>query len=330
MNNSNPLAKLNDAVLLLAEFKTIQEVQEFINYAEAARVYATQMKLGLEAMNTATEIKLRAERKAGEMLKETIPHEGGRPRENCTSPSTVFEIPTLKEMGIDRNKSRILQTIASIPEEVFEKHIAETKENKEELTTVGILRLAHKQKVEEKIAELEDLMTKEVKAVQGVYDVIIIDPPWPMEKIERDVALNQVALDYPTMTKEEIVNLSIPTADNCHIWLWTTHKYLPFAFELLEAWEMKYVCTFVWHKPGGFQPFDLPQYNCEFALYARKGSPIFKDIKDFSVCFEAHRRRHSEKPEYFYNMVRRVTAGRRLDMFSRRKIEGFDSWGLEA
>ena len=182
----------------------------------------------------------------------------------------------------------------------------------------------------EVIANLEDVKVKEAKAVEGVYDVIVIDPPWPMKKIERDIAPDQVEFDYPTMTIDEIKALEVPCADNCHVWLWTTHKYLPDALEILQAWDMKYVCTFVWHKPGGFQPYGLPQYNAEFALYARKGTPEFTDFKDFKLCFDAPRTGHSEKPDYFYELVRRVTAGRRLDMFSRRAIPGFDSWGKEA
>lgn len=182
----------------------------------------------------------------------------------------------------------------------------------------------------EVVQRLEDINNQEAKIIEGIYDVIVIDPPWPMTKIERDVTPNQVEFPYPTMTLGELEALTIPCADDCHVWLWATQKYLPDAFRLLEAWRLKYICAFVWHKPGGFQPFGLPQYNAEFALYARRGSPSFIDTKALPVCFTAPRGEHSEKPEEFYDTVRRVTAGRRLDMFNRREIQGFDGWGNEA
>jgi N6-adenosine-specific RNA methylase IME4 len=185
-------------------------------------------------------------------------------------------------------------------------------------------------KKDENFAKLTDISAQEVKAAQGVYDVIVIDPPWQMEKIERDVRPNQTAFDYPTMSEAELAQMTLPVARDAHVFVWTTHKFLPMALRLMDVWGVRYVCTMVWHKPGGFQPIGLPQYNCEFALYGRVGSPGFIDTKAFPVCFEAPRGAHSEKPQEFYDLLNRVTAGRRLDMFNRRQIEGFDGWGNES
>lgn len=186
-------------------------------------------------------------------------------------------------------------------------------------------------KKEENVAKQNAIAMKAVEGTfNGLYDVIVIDPPWPMEKIEREVAPEQSAFDYPTMSEDELSAMKLPAKADCHLWIWTTHKFLPMALRLLDAWKFKYVCTFVWHKPGGFQPFGLPQYNCEFALYARKGSPSFVDTKAFNVCFDAPRGAHSEKPEAFYEVVRRVTSGDRIDIFNRREIKGFEVWGNES
>ncbi len=174
-------------------------------------------------------------------------------------------------------------------------------------------------------------------AATGEYDVLVVDPPWPMEKIERVVRPNQIHFEYPTLSLDAIRDYQLEDSrripglcsEHSHVFLWTTHKFLPAAFELLKDWELAYICCFVWHKAGGFQPIGLPQYNCEFALYARHGSPVFSDTTDFPVCFEAARREHSRKPSEFYETIKRATVGRRGDVFSREAHDGFDQIGNE-
>jgi N6-adenosine-specific RNA methylase IME4 len=244
--------------------------------------------------------------------------------------------PQLKSEPIDRHPSRAARAEAahvSPGTQAKVEWIAAKRPDMARQIAEGTTTLAQAMQAVKKaaaVAHLEAVETIEAKAVAGVYDVLVIDPPWPMQKIERDCRPNQVEFDYPTMEESELGTLAIPAADNCHVWVWATHRFLPMAFRLLEAWRLKYVCTFVWHKPGGFQPVRLPQFNCEFALYARRGSPVFVDTKALPVCFDAGRGGHSVKPDEFYATVARVTAGRRLDMFGRRVIEGFDAWGKEA
>ena len=37
------------------------------------------------------------------------------------------------------------------------------------------------------------------------------------------------------------------------------------------------------------QPMDLPQFNCEFVLYARQGHPTFVETRAFPMWFQAPR-----------------------------------------
>ena len=76
--------------------------------------------MGLEMQNSAAEIKLRAERKAGGMLAKYVPHEGGRPIKKPSHNGTVFN---LSKFEITRNQSHRWQSIAALPKEDFEGYI---------------------------------------------------------------------------------------------------------------------------------------------------------------------------------------------------------------
>jgi len=324
--SENSVAIFTRASLMLAEADTIQKAKELNSLALTAADWAKRKGMGDEAVRYALSYAFEAERKMGEMclaeakagrLATQKRHPGSVPRGH-TAP-----IATTADIGLTRKQRAQAQGLAELPRETFE----DVRDGKKTRAQVQ-----REQKTTELVTKLEDVKRKKANAIEGRYDVIVIDPPWPMEKIERDVRPNQSKMDYPTMTLEDISKLDIGDkcgAEDCHVWLWTTHRFLPFAFRILTEWELKYVCCFVWHKPGGFQPVGLPQYNSEFALYARKGSPAFVSTKALPTCFTAERGKHSEKPSAFYEMVQRVTAGRRLDMFARKQRDGFDVWGNE-
>jgi hypothetical protein len=76
----------------------------------------------------ATEINLRAKRKAGEMLakmaKEGKRSKGGRKIINESEIATsLLSLPTLEDIGVDKHKSSNWQKLAAIPEAQFEKDV---------------------------------------------------------------------------------------------------------------------------------------------------------------------------------------------------------------
>ena len=164
------------------------------------------------------------------------------------------------------------------------------------------------------------------------YKTLVIDPPWDMEKIDREVRPKQGKyLDYPVMNIEEIKDLPIGNLlheSGGHIYLWTTQKYLPKALEILENWNARYECLLTWKKPTGVAPFSW-QYNTEHILFARYGSGLNLKKNGLQLSFEAPVTEHSEKPDIFYQKVKKASPEPRLEMFARKEREGFDTWGDE-
>ncbi len=160
--------------------RNIDEVKNIRDKAEALRAYAKQAGESLEMQNTCAEIKLRAERKAGELLSEQV----REPRETdrvLMSDDMTSKKPKLLDLGISRNQSSSWQKIADIPEAKFEQHIAETKEKKEELTTASTLRLAdeleHKPHVSHATGNNEWYTPSEyIESVRKVMGKIDLDP----------------------------------------------------------------------------------------------------------------------------------------------------------
>jgi hypothetical protein len=137
------MVRYEAACRALAEAKAVDEVQEIRNRAEAMRIYMRQSKNKALEIDAA-EIRIRAERKLGQLLdeqkRETGLNKGGRPAtETGASEEPVktgatkepVYVPTLAEAGIDKKTSARAQKLAAVPADVFEAEVDEWRDRVE-------------------------------------------------------------------------------------------------------------------------------------------------------------------------------------------------------
>jgi len=193
-------------------------------------------------------------------------------------------------------------------------------------------------KKEEKKAERVELIQKQIEDIEegllpdlvGLFDVVSVDPPWPYEGESKNITSfdsvgRRVANPYPEMSIEQIKAIELPLMKDAVVLLWTTHKFLPDAFEILKEWNLDYKATLVWNKEKiGMGAWFRMQ--CEFCLVGIKGKPYWENTTYRDIIIEA-RREHSRKPDSFFEMIEKITMGNRLEYFSREKREGWKVFG---
>jgi len=183
------------------------------------------------------------------------------------------------------------------------------------------------QEVKQKI-ESENLTTLDKK-----YHVIAIDPPWAYNEKggfssdDYDAQNNRGAVDYPTMTVEQIKKIELPAADDSVLFLWTTHAFLRDSFDIMKEWGFEYKATIVWDKVKMGMGRNV-RMQVEFCLLGIKGKPIIQGSSERDIITEP-RREHSRKPEAFYEMVERMCIGNKLDYFSRQTRKNWEHYGAE-
>ncbi len=277
--------------------------------AQAILHYSKQREYSLDVQQDAAEIKLRAERRLGELL----PH-GKR--------GTKFhdEICT----PVQRHR---YHRIASLDKPTFEGHIRQARASKREITTAGAIKLAKVIKVKKREAsagpETVDDLDKLIKSGRK-FGTIYADPPWQYSNQATRSATNG---EYGTMPVDEIAALPIGelAADVCHLHLWTTNAFLFETQKIFEAWGFEYKSAFVWVKPQ----MGIGNYwrvSHEFLLLGIKGRAPFQDHGLMSWA-SLDRIGHSVKPEAIRRMVEKAGVGPRLELFGRQPLDGWTVWG---
>ena len=178
--------------------------------------------------------------------------------------------------------------------------------------------------------QIQDIEKGNLPKLKGLYDVVSVDPPWNYEGQSKEITSfdsigRRVANPYPEMSTQEIKEIKLPLMDDAIVFLWTTHKFLPDAFEILKEWGLEYKATIVWNKEKiGMGAWFRMQ--CEFCLLGIKGKPYWDNTKHRDIVIEP-RRQHSRKPDSFFDIVNEITLGRKLEYFAREKRKGWDIFG---
>src|SRR5208283_1524847 len=321
-----PLVHFENARRELEIARTLDEVKQVRDKAEAMRLYCKQARHSLEMQNQCAEIKLRAERRAGEMLSETEKNPGGQvEHESYPSHDDRGKIPKLSELGITWSQSSRWQKIGEIPEDSFEDYIQTTKSKESELTSSGALLLAREIERQKKIQDIEENIEKSPSLPEQRYEVLVVDPPWEY-RLRHDQGDRRNAILYPTMPTEEIKAIPIQqlSAKDSILWLWSTNSHLPDALQIAKEWGFEYKVLLTWVKNRIGTGYWL-RGRTEHCIMAIKGHPIV-NLRNQSTVLHAPIRAHSQKPDEFYRLVETLCPGRKIELFARENRDGWDTW----
>lgn len=187
--------------------------------------------------------------------------------------------------------------------------------------------------------------------VDGGYGAILADPPWTFATYSAKGKGRSAEAHYDCMTLEQIEGLAVSdvAAKDCVLFMWATDPLLPAALRVIEAWGFKYKTVgFYWAKStkakldinerllevfvsSGAHPIGTGYWtraNPEMCLLATRGHPKRQSRRVRKLMVEP-RREHSRKPDLVYDRIEALVGGPYLELFSRQRQPGWDSWGLE-
>lgn len=156
------------------------------------------------------------------------------------------------------------------------------------------------------------------------FGCIYADPPWAYANQSTRGSTDN---HYETMTVEQICAMPISNlaADAAHLHLWTTNAFLFECPKILEAWGFEFRSTFVWVKPQ----MGMGNYwrnSHEIMVLGIRGGLTAASKSEMS-WIEARRGRHSAKPQQVRERVMRLSPGPYLELFGRRKEDGWTVFG---
>jgi hypothetical protein len=242
----------------LAEAHRVDEVKRIRDEAVAIQAYAQQAK-DTSLITKATEIRMRAERRAGELLRDMAErkerHSGrGHTRTVGSRAATPRPEPKLSDLGINKTQSSRWQALAVLDTGTFESKLENASKRAYDSMTSRLLKEEKIKRVKERHAQIiehgctvDDL---HVLIESGKrFGVIYADPPWPWDTWGGPSGKVRSAPDnhYGTSVIAEIASLPVAAlaAENCALLMWCTCPHITIATHVpvIERWSFR-PCTF--------------------------------------------------------------------------------------
>jgi N6-adenosine-specific RNA methylase IME4 len=181
------------------------------------------------------------------------------------------------------------------------------------------------------VSDLETLVSQGKR-----YGVILPDPPWEFNICKQESPLRrQLHYDRQTIEQIKTMPVNVLAADNCALFLWAPMPLLPEALEVIAAWGFTFKTVgFVWvknNKIGDGLFMGMGNYtraNAELCLLATKGNPkrMHADVHQIVLAPVGE---HSVKPEEVRKRIERLYGGPYLELYARRDVSGWTTWGNE-
>lgn len=342
------LIRYDAARKALAAAVRVDEVKSIRDKAVALGAYAKEAR-DTELIDHATEIRLRAERRAGEIL-VVMAKSGERAKRGEAKKKTKATFK-LGDLGVTKHQSQRWQRIAAVPEREFERNV--TKAKALAVASVeGAKEVIKQARAERQVEKKKRRATRErelgakIKALpEGKrFGVIVADPEWEFEPWSKDTGMDRAAANhYPTSALKVIEERDVGSiaADDCVLFLWATIPMLPHALVVMGAWGFDYKSHQAYVKtaegdlrvlsPGTGYWFR----EChELLLVGTRGkvpAPNQGEQED-SVFFAPRGDQHSAKPESVLAWIEEhFPTVPKIELNRRGPArEGWDAWGNEA
>lgn len=172
--------------------------------------------------------------------------------------------------------------------------------------------------------------------IKSKYKIIYADPPWSYN--DKSMHRGGAERHYRTMSKLELESLPVNNLaeQDCTLFLWITFPKIQDGLDLIKAWGFDYkTLGFVWIKKNKINNKlfwgmgHWTRANPEVCLIAIKGKPKRINAGVHSVIEEPIAK-HSQKPEMARERIVQLMGDLpRIELFARKTVNGWDSWGNE-